>query len=368
LNRLRACFLIVATAGGLSATARYAWRERDSVPPLSNVLARARELVEPGPLSIAHRGIAALEDCAACHSTTTAVADEKCLSCHTSIAERIADHGPMHGGRLQGNCAECHADHRESLIDFDREAFQHDFARFRLRGAHQDLACESCHTLPRTREEWGPVGFHYLELASSSCANCHASPHVESTFADDLDCARCHDAGATSWSIDTRTFDHARTTSFPLDDRHRTLDCTACHANRSFAPVPRDCAGCHVEAVAALEGRVRIGSETLFLAASPHARIVRCESCHDGATDSRTIDSAAKCASCHTDRYADLFHDQNRLFTRLELPLRALLDQKDTESKEALREGLDAALRLQSHAPTAARAILSDLSKRYIER
>lgn len=349
MRRFRAVMLAVGAIAVAAAAGRWTWRERDRLPRIENVLARARDVVAPGPLAHAHREVPELADCAACHSTTDSIADEKCLACHAAIGERRANRSGFHGASLEGDCATCHVDHRDPLISFDRSTFQHDLARFTLRGAHADLACEACHTRPRDDSEIGPIAFHYLRGESDSCGSCHVSPHLDASFARDVDCDRCHGDASSDWSIDPRRFDHEHITGFALDAAHAPLDCTACHSIPRFAKTPRACADCHVEVASALAGRIEIGGASRQFTPSPHDGIVSCDRCHDGARrDESALDFAAKCADCHSERYADLFHQQRAHLAR------SLSVRHADANDAASRVILDAIARFGDHDFTGA--------------
>jgi hypothetical protein len=74
------------------------------------------------------------------------------------------------------------------------------------------------------------------------------SPHGR--LPDGVDCPDCHTP--QSWTPDPRTmtFDHERTTGFPLRGRHRDAACRSCHLDLTFAdPVLRgaECQTCHAD-------------------------------------------------------------------------------------------------------------------------
>jgi hypothetical protein len=99
---------------------------------------------------------------------------------------------------------------------------------FVLRGAHSELACESCHTGP-------------LEQAiPSECSGCHESDDVHRAQLGSA-CDSCH--GETAWTSQV-AFDHDLT-SFPLLGQHGALMCESCHASPAFHDAPDNCAACH---------------------------------------------------------------------------------------------------------------------------
>jgi hypothetical protein len=86
--------------------------------------------------------------------------------------------------------------------------------------------------------------------------------------------------------------DHYRT-GFPLEGRHASLRCEACHRDADFRPVPRLCAQCHNGVLA--EGR----TFRHIPSSAP------CDQCHS-ALDWRTsrfdhTNVAAGCVRCHNN-------------------------------------------------------------------
>ncbi len=147
-------------------------------------------------------------------------------------------------------------------------------------------------------------------------------PHIKSAFLDiddiaagdsfpDRSCEVCHDV--RGWKGSLVRFDHQRS-DFPLDALHRDLACSACHETAVFRPTPRRCEVCHEQAARALAGEVRAAGRSFRGPASPHRGLVECAQCHDTA-EGREDDlaRAARCASCHTSRYARLFLDRRAL-------------------------------------------------------
>lgn len=167
-----------------------------------------------------------------------------CSTCHADPHDGLFDREEVpetFGGRV--GCARCHVTesfHQPALASFDHELWTgYPMAEF-----HADLACAACHT-PRR----GPDGQKGLgPVAGTSCADCHTDPHAgQFAVGGRTDCARCHlDAGGMS-------FDH-QDSRFPLDQRHASLECAACHqpwplpgggeAVR-YRPLGTECSDCH---------------------------------------------------------------------------------------------------------------------------
>jgi hypothetical protein len=106
-------------------------------------------------------------DCASCHTPTTvdgrtvhafAGLDADCASCH-------AKDDPHHGQFPVTSCATCH-----DTEAFTIAAFDHAQTRFPLAGAHESVACGSCH-----RTETAPDGSTFVRFKplGTDCADCH---------------------------------------------------------------------------------------------------------------------------------------------------------------------------------------------------
>lgn len=99
--------------------------------------------------------------------------DGTCVSCHAE--------DDVHDGAFGSDCEGCHQPGGWSIAQFDHE--QH--SGFALLGAHDALACQSCHGQPRLLQAASP----------QECVTCHRSddPHAGHFGSD---CARCHSTEA----------------------------------------------------------------------------------------------------------------------------------------------------------------------------
>lgn len=194
----------------------------------------------------------------------------------------------------------------------------------RLSRAHAKLEglsqCQQCH-------ERGQ------RVAAAKCLGCHApiaerirqKRGVHKDVRDE--CIACHaeHAGVDGElrPFDTKDFDHAGVTGFPLDGRHANLakGCAACHTSRSFLAVRAQCASCHRDVHAPSLGancetchstraafrEAATGfdhSRAAFPLQGAH-RSVACAQCH---TNGRFKGVAfSTCASCHTDPHRARF-------------------------------------------------------------
>ena len=200
MNRTSAVVALVAVA--LAATLlcwpevvpgeRLASTARETSTELRRLAVALREhpdsVALPAPLSGVHACLEELDGCQQCHTWTHGVPDSKCLRCHELVGARLAAGSGYHG-RLRGTCASCHKDHDRSIIDFDREAFNHAQALYPLEGKHAAVDCADCH---EGAAECPTPGrrMRYLGLAFATCDPCHDDPHgaqFETTL-----CDSCH--------------------------------------------------------------------------------------------------------------------------------------------------------------------------------
>lgn len=169
------------------------------------------------PLDGRHAPLAA--KCASCHTTRSYLAvSTACASCHQDA----------HKGTLGAKCETCHT--TRTAFKEGRQGFDHTKAAFRLDGAHERVACESCHR-----------NGQFKGVAFATCASCHRDPHTPRAAEA---CASCH----TTATWRTRRFDHA-TTKFALAGRHATVACAACHVRPALQVTPKHdtCASCHTD-------------------------------------------------------------------------------------------------------------------------
>ena len=195
----------------------------------------------------------------------------------------------------------------------------------KLSKAHAALegitSCLSCHTAGKG-------------VSASKCLTCH-KPIAERMAQKKgvhrnvtTDCVSCHveHAGvdAELRPFDTRTFNHATQTGFPLDGLHAPLasTCASCHKTRSFLTARSDCASCHADVHKGALGprcvtchtatvkfvdsrRFFDHRRTEFPLTGAHTSVA-CASCH---RDTKTYKGVqfSSCASCHSDPHQPRF-------------------------------------------------------------
>ena len=157
--------------------------------------------------------------CESCHKTRSFLGlSTACASCHQDV------HKPSLGAK----CETCHS--TKTAFKEGRQGFDHSKAAFRLEGAHEKVACESCHKNQQ-----------FKGIAFATCTSCHKDPHTPKAAEA---CTSCHTVA--TWR--TRKFDHA-TTKFALLGKHITVACVECHVRPALQVTPKydTCAACHVD-------------------------------------------------------------------------------------------------------------------------
>ncbi len=308
-------------------------------PAVARAVTRSAGFLEPGPLADVHRDLDGTGRCTNCHDAASPIDDSKCLACHSEIGDRARDHAGYHGIEFTGQCAECHRDHRGSLIDFDRASFNHRRALFALEGKHADVACEKCHERESPRSPRVPKRMTWIGVPHAECTACHDDPHHGSLTDAKHECTSCHDQ--TAWVARDLTFRHDRDTDFPLVGAHATLACEKCHvppptgagrlADAAFVGTARTCAGCHEDphrGALSANGRdctachdqttwngrdlsFRHDRDTTFPLRGAHADVA-CEKCHVPPAAGKLaaaefVSVSTSCASCHADPHAGQF-------------------------------------------------------------
>ena len=167
-----------------------------------------------------------------------AVPPLKCSDCHRDLRsykptalECVACHrkDDKHEAQLGTDCKTCHTERNWRHTP----RFDHAKARMPLVGAHVPLACKSCHQSARYRD------------APRTCVGCHQKDDKHKATLGAA-CESCHNV--RDWRL--WSYDHARQATYPLEQAHAPLACTACHnkpapAGKHIAPVGRNCVACH---------------------------------------------------------------------------------------------------------------------------
>lgn len=418
MRRVITILLALGTVGVIAALALPWDAFRDG---LSSVRSYADKAIDPGPLTQRHAAERRLENCAACHDAVHGLSNDRCLECHKTIAERMAEKKGYHG-TMEGECRRCHTDHRGpsfDIVGLDRKGFNHDQAIYHLRGKHADVQCARCHE--KTNEQ-GVTATAYIGIDASACTSCHQDSHKgslgtacaschgehgwkgkdllfdherQSTYKlvalhREVACAKCHKEnhykpiaaacltchkdpheatlGTTcnachtekGWKGGALTFDHATQSRFKIDALHRSVSCAQCHEKGRYKPLETSCVACHRPYDAMLKGTMAAEAVP-----GPHAT-VSCEKCHEPGVGTKNLAAyRSDCIRCHNDRYGKLYLDwMNALETlaaKVEARIAALRAAGDDASAEKLSLRLRDARRVGTHNVPLAKSLLDRL-------
>ncbi|HLF89884.1 MAG TPA: hypothetical protein VI451_13120 [Anaerolineales bacterium] len=251
------------------------------------------QMFSPGPLTAKAQagkslgGVAShaeIKSCNTCHQPLETEQAALCLECHTGVQEQLTKATGLHARmNVETPCFACHPDHRGR--DFDPtlarlEDFDHSITRFSLIWHQVDydaapLECADCH-----------MGEDF-SVNPQACTDCHIgrdAPFMAEHQQDfGTDCLACHD-GADRM-VD---FDHHQT-DFPLEGKHSSTKCAACHVENQFEGASARCVSCHAEPAI-------------------HAGLFdpQCDACHTpGGWTPATLGSAA---FDHTQRFSLIHH------------------------------------------------------------
>ncbi len=257
--------------------------------PVLAVLGPLDAMVMPGKLIMGHAPLE--KECRYCHVPFNKSAQTGlCLDCHDhhNVADDIAKGRGYHGRIKKQPCKVCHTDHAGRSTDItplNVKTFDHQLTDYPLRGAHADVKvkCASCHNPNRKYRD-----------APSACYACHKDDDAHKGKLGQK-CVSCH--SEDTWK--KARFDHSRT-KFPLDGKHLSTKCAACHTNERYRGTPRNCYSCHRRDDNTKGHKGRFG--------------VRCESCHNAERWTLSLfdhdktthfpltgkHRFAKCTTCHT--------------------------------------------------------------------
>ncbi len=187
---------------------------------------------------------------------------DDCEKCHLETGDNLFDHNsmshfPVNGKHLGVQCSECHSSiefkpvasncsncHKEPKVHkglfgtacenchkttgFESVVPLHDVGEFSLRGSHDNIPCQQCHTSGKI-----------LGGTGNLCITCHRQDDIHSNSLSPR-CGECH----TQWSFAPARFDHA-TVGCTLVGMHRVLPCSDCHSTGNYGALSDQCFGCH---------------------------------------------------------------------------------------------------------------------------
>ncbi len=231
---------------------------------------------------------------------------QNCLSCHEDY----------HQQTLSPDCASCHGFNSfKPAIKFD-----HQKTAFRLKGIHQQLACEKCH--PKT-EQQGKSFQQFSGVKFDNCTACHEDVH-QNKFG--RNCISCHNENSFHQVAGMTSFDHQKT-NFPLEGKHKQVNCRSCHQQSLTAPLAHarcvdchsdyhkgqfisktsrpDCSACHdVTGFSASSFTIEKHSQLKFKLEGAHLA-TPCFSCHQKESRWEFPQIGERCVDCHVNIHQD---------------------------------------------------------------
>lgn len=235
------------------------------------------------PLAGKHRGV----QCDDCHPNERYKEIPKnCFACH-----RLDN---RHKGRYARKCDKCHAPTGWSGILFDHDKD----TKYKLENSHKGVTCNQCHKGKNI----------YEENLTDACFQCHKADDVH-RGRNGKKCENCHNTKG----FGKAKFDHDKT-DFPLQGKHKDVNCTDCHRGNLKDELSTGCYDCHQpdDVHKGQQGKNCVqchdergwNAEVVFdhaLSKFPllgvHATLA-CEQCHV----SRSFkDAEERCISCHKE-------------------------------------------------------------------
>ncbi len=178
----------------------------------------------------------------------------KCNECHQKKFIKSAElkkHKNTYLG-LSTNCTSCHEDFHQNTFKKQEctschntsawrpaPLFNHDSAKFKLKGAHKKVKCEKCHEITKLN---GKDFQKFTGLKFSKCANCHEDIH-RGKFGQD--CLKCHTMTSFNNVKNLKGFDHSKT-GYNLEGKHKNVKCKKCHVTGYKKKLNfKNCTDCH---------------------------------------------------------------------------------------------------------------------------
>ena len=205
------------------------------------------------------------------------VAHASCVDCHKD----------PHDGRLGVDCKACHTVDDwltvKSPGGSGTRAF-HEKTRFPLRGAHQEVACKSCHGPGPD----GPAVFKGLKF--DTCTACHVDAHLGQIGAARLACDRCHSVEA----FRPAHYEPADHKTFALEGAHGAVACMLCH----LVDPKLESKATPIRAFLHKRGR---NDELSLVSFHTQGDTARCDTCHKDAHHGQFAERVRKngCVDCH---------------------------------------------------------------------
>ena len=215
---------------------------------LATAAPAARAQLSPGPLATPHANLEGMKNCTQCHALGKGVEADKCLACHTLLAERITAGKGLHAGADHANCVSCHSEHHGAdyaLVHWEggEANFDHAAAGFTLEGAHAALKCRQCHREDKIANPARLTAAHkdldrsFLGLGTA-CLDCHTEKLVSRHKKDETkDCLQCHRSHGPKGTEAPKACVSCHDKPLPgLHDIKDHKDCANCHGFHDKGP------------------------------------------------------------------------------------------------------------------------------------
>lgn len=251
--------------------------------------------------------------CNQCHNKGNSRGAHTFLGLSTACT---ACHKDVHDNRFGGTCTSCHDQLAWKTVNI--AAFNHDLARFILRGAHRTTPCAKCHSEPP----------RYVGLNFGECTDCHRDVHGGRLGPT---CTNCHTE--SGWK--PAKFKAGMHPGTSLANGHASVPCRACHDKGNLAAPSKGtaCSSCHTPvheapfgpACATCHGSIEWLGLPRSVGLAAHAKTeypltgkhgsVDCDGCHKPALppDARFRKLVfRRCADCHEDGHRGEFAKADR--------------------------------------------------------
>ena len=174
--------------------------------------------------------------CTDCHKQSKGIAQKnfnwsglktQCNSCHTDVHS----FGQLKSKKLGllTNCSTCHS---ETSWEKTHRFNHNKDTRYPITGKHLEVSCSKCHTpVRKSGKKVTQRRYHWKQLLSKTCENCHESPHTKKFSPKFLKkkCTECHvSSGWEKKPFKGDNFNHNET-RFKLTGAHAKVKCGDCH-------------------------------------------------------------------------------------------------------------------------------------------
>lgn len=188
-------------------------------------------------------------------SLTIPHSKKTCKDCHDTpyITDQVIKRKKFTYLGVKTDCLNCHADYHKKTLSstclncHDSESFKtapkfnHDLAKFKLTGKHNNVDCVKCH---KVELHDGNKFQNFIGIQFDNCNKCHKDPH-SNKFGQN--CRQCHTEESFLVVKNGQKFDHDKT-NFKLEEKHLSVSCTECHKKKLTDPVKHDlCTDCHTD-------------------------------------------------------------------------------------------------------------------------